>query len=370
MLTRQPMWRNVEKYNSPGSPFLLVILVAGAGTWAAKPCLADWTKTIDCPAGRVYRDVRMGLGRDEFCELHLPGSLKVRDGPARWWFSEGRFGEEGNYKLGRKVGRWRECNRFGRCRDEVYELVHPQEKARGLRPRIPVWYSRGKYVFDFGSCWSTWVTRQTTDSFLELNIGGGLIRCEITYIRSSEIDRSAGNQEHYFCAIPYTVGVREFDSLDLRKELPKAGLPQFCRRDEPSVMTSLPNGPAAQAFAIWVNTRFLNSRTGKEARAWATLANIVDVECAALEREASGLERLTVRLNRYAEQLVLERVGKEEIKADTCGGRLPLSPVEMTRDASGRTLFRYALSQNRATAARQRACITGQIKFQPGCASP
>jgi len=60
------------------------------------PCLAQWTKTIDCPDGTVYRDVRRDAGREEFCERLLPGSLKVQDGPSRWWYSQGHFGEEGN----------------------------------------------------------------------------------------------------------------------------------------------------------------------------------------------------------------------------------------------------------------------------------
>jgi len=247
--------------------------------------------------------------------------------------------------------------------------VYPQEKARGVRPEIPVSYSGGKYVFDFNSCWSTWVARQTAESFLELNIYGGLIRCQITYIPSIEKDRPARNQGHYLCEIPYTVGVREFDSLDLRKELPKVGLPQFCRQDEPPATVSAPDGPAAGAIALWANTLFLDGLTGKEVLAWTVIANMVDVECAALQRQLHGPERLTVRLNEYAEKLVLERMGKDEIKAEACGGRFSLSNIGAARDASGRTLFTYGLSQNRMTAERQRACIITQIKLQPTCAS-
>ena len=130
------------------------------------PCLAQWTKTIDCPDGTIYRDVRRDAGREEFCERLLPGSLKVQDGPSRWWFSEGHFGEEGNYSKGRKVGKWKECDRFDRCQDRAYEVISPEEQSRGVKPEVPVTFRNGKYVFDFGSCWSTWVTRQTPDSFL------------------------------------------------------------------------------------------------------------------------------------------------------------------------------------------------------------
>jgi hypothetical protein len=331
------------------------------------PCLAQWTKTIDCPEGTMYRDVRKDAGREEFCERLLPGSLKVQDGPSRWWYSQGHFGAEGNYSKGRKVGKWKECDRFDRCQERVYELISPEEKARGVKPDVPVAFANGKYVFDFGSCWSTWVTHQTPDSFVELNIGSGLIRCQVTYIPSTEKDRAAGNQGHYLCEVPYSVRVRSFDSVDLRSELPKAGLPQFCRKDDPPVTEPMPDGPSAQALAIWVNQSFLDSRTKQQARAWTTIANVVDVECAAIDRQRQGADVLTVRLNEYAEKLVMDRLGKDETKADACGGRFPLTALETTRDAAGRTLFNYALSRTRATAQRQRACIASQVALQPTC---
>lgn len=194
----------------PTWAFLFFVVFGGA--WVMpKRCLADWAKTIDCPEGRVYRDVRRDAGRDEFCELLLPGALKVQDGPSRWWYSEGHFGEEGIYQNGRKVGLWKECDRFGRCHKQTYQLVHPQETAHKVKPEIPVSYSHGKYVFDFASCWSTWITQQTATSFLELSIVGGLTRCDVTYIPSSELDRPAENKS-YLCEMPYAVGVREFDS--------------------------------------------------------------------------------------------------------------------------------------------------------------
>ncbi|MFI5176126.1 MAG: hypothetical protein ACHQKY_14795 [Terriglobia bacterium] len=331
-------------------------------------CFADWTKTIECPAGTMYRDVRRYAGRDEFCEFLLPGSLWVREGPSRWWYSEGHLGEEGNYKNGRKVGQWRECSRFDNCRYQSHELVYPDEKARNVIPEIPVSYLHGKYVFDLSSCWSTWVTYQTPNSFLELNIGGGLIRCQITYIPSTEKDRPAGNEGYYFCEIPYSVGVRAFDSLDLRKELPKAGLPQFCRKDDPPFISGKPAGPGAQAFAIWANT--LDSRPNKEVRVEGRLlANIVDIECASVEPQRAGPPILTVRLNEYAEKLVLDRVGKAEIKADACGGKFPLSSLKTARDRSGHTLFVYGLSKNPPTAKQQRSCIAAETTLQPTCAS-
>ncbi len=341
---------------------------AFAGMLAApSQCLADWPKTIECPSVRVYRDIRDGGGRDEFCELLLPGSLKVRDGPSRSWYSERHLGEEGSYEKGRKVGRWKECDRFDRCHDQTYELLSPQERARGVKPDVPVSYSSGKYIFDFGSCWSTWVTRQTDESFLELNIGAGPNRCQITYIPSVERDRPAGSVGIYLCEVPHSVGVRAFDTLDLRMELRRLGLPQFCRKDTLPPTQPEPDGPAAQAFALWVKLRVHDDRTGRDVSPWTTLANIVDVECAAIDRLPSRRQRLTLRLNRYAEQLVLDRLGKDEMKADTCGRQLPLSTLGATLDGSGRTLFTYALSTDRTSAERQRGCIEAQIGLQAAC---
>jgi len=344
--------------------FAMPALPALSALLAACPCHGQWEKTIDCPDGRVYRDLRQYAGRDEFCVLNLPGSLWVQDGPSRSWFSEGHPGEEGSYRMGRKVGHWRECDRFDRCREHEHELLFPDEQARGVRPEIPVRSAGGKYVFDFGSCWSTWVTHQTADSFLELNIGHGVIRCQVTYIPSTEKDRPAGNRS-YFCEIPYTVGVREFGSLDLRTELPKAGLPQFCRQDSPDLTAS--GRIKEQAIAIWGNTPFIDGITRKEVRAWATLANAVDVECASLRRPSVGPGRLTLRLNRYAEDIVLERIGKEEIKADACGEDLPFSTMATSKDEAGRTLFTFGLSGTAAAAARQRACIASELKMHPAC---
>lgn len=348
----------------------LMFVVLGWMWLAPRECFAQWTKSIECPAGRVYRDVRIDGGRDEFCELALPGALSVQDGPERWWSSEGHLGGEGSYRNGRQVGRWKKCDRFDRCRYESYELITSQERVRGTKPEIPVSFARGKFTFDFGACWGTWITRHTADSFLELNIADGLIRCQVIYIPSSDKDkRGRGSLGHYLCEIPYSLGVRQFDSLDLRKELPKAGLPQFCGQDFPPVSATMPDGNAAQAFSIWGKESFIDKRSKSEARVWTTLANVVDVECAAISSVRPGTEQLTVRLNEYAERLILDRVGRDELKVDACGGRFPLSPVDELSDSSGRTLFVYGLSRDQVTAAHQRRCIANQIALRRSCAS-
>jgi hypothetical protein len=77
-------------------------------------CFAQSTKAVDCPGDRVYRDNRNGGGQ-VFCERVLPGSLTVKDGPFRFWFNPDFEGSSGNYNDGREVGKWKECDRFGRC---------------------------------------------------------------------------------------------------------------------------------------------------------------------------------------------------------------------------------------------------------------
>jgi len=196
------------------SPPVLLLILAVA---QPSPCQAAWIKDITCPAGTVYRDQRPYAGREEFCERHLPGSLRVKDGPYRHWFSEGHPGGRGNYKNGRQVGPWTECDRFDRCKRTDYEFLYPSESERpGVRPEIPVWYEHGKYVFDFSSCWSTWVTKSGNED-LNLNIGGSGNRCHVSYIPQHVMER--GGEGDYFCSIPFSVGKRTLDSLDLMREL-------------------------------------------------------------------------------------------------------------------------------------------------------
>lgn len=56
-----------------------------------------------------------------------------------------------------------------------------------FRPEIPVSYQHGKYVFDFASCWSTWVNIGG-DVDLNLNIGSGN-RNTVAHFTRDEIDQ-------------------------------------------------------------------------------------------------------------------------------------------------------------------------------------
>jgi len=195
---------------------------------------AQWAKTIDCPSGRVYRDIRKDAGRSEYCDHMLPGSLQVKDGPSRFWFSSDFEGGAGKYNEGREVGRWKECNRFGSCEQKNYPELDPDELQRpNIKPSIPLEYIQGKYVFDFASCRRTKITyTENGEPALELNINPGPDGCLYAYSAENEIEHGMESRDlGHHCIIPFQVGQKAFDSLDLMSELPKVGLPQYCKHD-------------------------------------------------------------------------------------------------------------------------------------------
>jgi len=213
---------------------------------AAPCCSAQFTQTINCPAGRIHRDTRHklndagnGVAGEEYCVLLLPGSLEVRDGPYHSWLYTNIDGSAGSYKMGRKIGRWKECDQFNDCEQKDYPELDPDEKQRpGVKPEIPITYRNGKYVFDFASCRRTVMTH-TEGYVTDINIGARQDACSYHYDTKDDVvyqdDLEAlqfGHQKQGFlCTIPFQLGNRAFASLDLMKELPKEGLPQYCRKD-------------------------------------------------------------------------------------------------------------------------------------------
>ena len=338
----------------------LGVCIAVCWTWGTGVGLAQWTKTIDCPVGTVYRDERVDAGRLEYCERHLPGNLSVQDGPSRSWYSPGRLRDEGTYRNGRQVGRWKECTRFGRCQERDHELLFPSERMRSVEPAIPVVFSAGKYVFDFGACWSTQVTRRSAAESEVLNFNHDPYRCRVFVSHEA----APKPRPPYACEIPHTVGVRELASLDLRTALPKAGLPPFCG---PDILPPNYTMPPSGGLAIRGTLSGADTGKGPTERLGATLATARDVECAALERASDGSERLTLRLNAFVEQLLLDRIGKDLVEADACPQRLALRPAGQTTDSSFRTLFHFELSTEPDTSRRQRACIRAEVAVQKTC---
>ena len=302
-------------------------------------CRAQWAKDFDCPAGTVYRDLRPNAGREEFCERLLPGSLRVKDGHFKFWFSEGNPGDEGTYTDGRRVGPWKECSRFGKCTHVVYELMFPYEKGRpGFRREVPVSFQDGKYVFDFASCWSTWVSKDGVEE-LNLNITSSRYRCGIAYLPQHVIEH--GGDGDYLCRIPFSVGKRELESLDLLHELPRLGLPQFCKTI----------GRTGEAFMLLEN--------------FEDVVTTVDVEKATISHDNAGHETLTFRLNQYATDLATEVAAKEgPLTARVCTKYD--QQAETSLDASGRTLFTYRLSDRRAEANEQKKCLANLLDSPSG----
>jgi len=198
------------------------------------PCSAQWTKTVDCPANRIYKDVRIDAGRSEYCDHILPGSLHVKDGPSRFWFDPNFEGSSGEYSDGRQVGKWKECNRFNHCEEKNYPVLDPDELQRpGIKSEVPIAYSDSKYVFDFASCRRTQITfSDGGKSSLELNINSGPDGCLYAYATEDEMEHGMERRDlGHHCVVPFQVGKRAFDSLDLMNEMPNVGLPQYCRHD-------------------------------------------------------------------------------------------------------------------------------------------
>ena len=261
-------------------------------------CFAQSTKTIDCPPDRVHRDTRPSGGGEEFCEHQLPGSLAVKDGPFRFWFNPDFEGAAGNYHEGRQVGKWKECNRFRRCVQKEYPAIYQEEKQRpGFKPEIPLAYVDAKYVFDFASCRSTWVTHMDgRRPDLDLNIGAQSDGCFIAYI-SVDAEGHEGIPD-YTCTIPFQVGKREFGSLDLLAEFPKAGLPQYCARQVfktgPYMSSVDPNAGEGTAQVFTVEYSLGNNGVG-----------IAQARLHFQERAASRADRCVVRYDPGSKSLFL-----------------------------------------------------------------
>jgi hypothetical protein len=202
---------------------------------ATQCCLAQWTKTIDCPVGTVYNDVRPDAGRSEYCVRTLPGGLEVKDGPSRFWFNPDFEGGAGSYSNGRERGRWKECDRFHRCEQKNYPLLYPEEQRRpGIKDEIPITFADGKYRFDFASCRGTRITyTENGKPALELNVNTSADGCLYAYHPEGQAAATPGSENGHVCIIPFSLGKRSFDSLDLMAELPELRLPQYCKSDAP-----------------------------------------------------------------------------------------------------------------------------------------
>lgn len=242
---------------------LRLLLPIGLLVFGAHFSFAQWTKDIECPSGTAYQDIRQDAGRSEYCVLILPGGLEVKHGPFRFWFSPDFEGAAGSYYKGRERGKWKECSRFGNCEQKDYPVFYPEEKSRlGIKDEVPITFSNGKYLFDFASCRATQITViEGGKPALELNINTDSSACLYAYSTEEQMENGTAIRDlGHHCAVPFSVGRRSFDSLDLMSELPKEELPQYCQhdilREGPAVRNVEPRGAArsAQVFTATYDT--------------------------------------------------------------------------------------------------------------------
>jgi hypothetical protein len=320
-----------------------LVLLSLAGATLSASLTAQSEEKITCPAGDTYRDIHdvRYQGREEYCELDLPGGLVVKDGPYRSWLDEDGAPTSGNYRLGRQVAKWIDCNRFNRCSSITYEAPFAEERKRAaFRPEIPVRYVQGRYRFDFGSCRSTWVTHEGGPESVSLNIGGGSpYRCVISWLPQQVMDH--GGAGSYTCFIPYAVGTRTFASLDLIKEFPRAGLPQFCKSQSTSPEP-------------------LMIRSGADEVAYST-----DVLCASFRPDLGG-SVLALQLNPIIADLV----------SQTAAARGPLNTLlcfqsiegpKIVHDIDGTVVLALQLSTEISKALAQKRCIRRNLPLKAGC---
>lgn len=323
------------------SSTIQLALVLGV-VFNARFCFGEWIKTIHCPAGHIYRDVRKYAGREEYCEVVKPGLLVFKDGPYRSWFSEGHPGSSGQYLMGRQVGEWKECDRFDRCRQHKYPAAYPRElRRRGFKQEVPISYHDGEYVMDFQSCRSTWVTQATGADPINLNtVGDYPYHCQVSYIPQNVLDH--GGKGSYVCFIPFEVGKRKLASLDLRKELPLLGLPQFCKE------VSKTGEPLMIRDDVW------------------NVATSVDVECATITPGKIANGTLKIRLNQFASDLV-RKASENPATFNTLLCQKPILSPKLSVDESKRTVLTYKFSSDSAQAEKQERCVKEQFNCQMPC---
>lgn len=317
--------------------------------------------TIRCQPGQTYRDERDASGRGaEYCARALGGQLSVKDGSFKLW-EGGSTLREGTYQDGRQIGVWKECDRFGRCPTEDYSADWASARTRpGTRTEIPVSFRDGRYVFDFGSCWSTWVDADLPNRRWNLNIDGARERCSIGIFPE---DSTWLKSEGFSCRVPFEIGVREVSSIELWRELP-----QFCE-GLPTLIDGKLDGPG------WISVTAYERRQ-EDGRSLLTeqarVAWSPDVTCAAVETLSGGRTRLAVRLNEYAEPAMATHLAAGHVlRTQLCGhgeAGFELENVTVT-GAEGSRVFSYPLSTNTQTAARQKACIARKARLQPSCST-
>ena len=212
-------------------------------------------------------------------------------------------------------------------------------KRTAFQPQIPVWYEGGKYVFDFASYRSSWITQTTGTDPISLNIGGYGYRCEIAYIPQSVMDN--GGDGSYNCSIPFSVGKRRFATFDLMREFLDAGLPEFCH-------------------SSYLHGDPLLIREGP-----TYVASSADITCASIDHPVGSGTILTIELNSFASELA-SQIAKQEGPLNTLLCLETLEGPTIGHSSSGTATFRFKLSASPAEAKRRISCARSGLQV-PGC---
>ena len=173
--------------------------------------------SIQCPDGAIEVDQR-DYGGEDYCELVLPGSIRVNHGPYRFWFNPDFLGVKGLYRFGQPVGLWRDCDRFNRCKITKYA---PESQGK---PALAVGFRDGKYYIDFSNCLDTDLSLEEKGCkrsvSVHKNASGDPPTC---LIHTHCEETNSGDAE---CGVPYSVGIKALNSLDIGKEIP-----EFCGKN-------------------------------------------------------------------------------------------------------------------------------------------
>jgi hypothetical protein len=197
------------------------------------------------------------------------------------------------------------------------------------------------------------MTHGAGESSIDLNIGSSPFRCQITYITPW---RGPDKDGTYLCQIPFAVGVRALDSIDLRRELSKLGLPQFC--GEPGQRNT--GGPPLIVFAKMPR----RVKDGSEQLSLLAAVTDVDVECTRGFGQPPASDLLVVKLNQYA-AAILQGLDGKPTQAGVCRDE-----IELKAESADHSQLTFQLSQDATIAKRQKSCIEGAATLQKKCAEP
>lgn len=85
---------------------LTVVLTAVTGLAVLTTLLSRGESGIACPRGTALTGARPPAGREQWCEKLDQSGNRVRHGPYRAWYPDGRIKIEGQFVEGDRSGRW------------------------------------------------------------------------------------------------------------------------------------------------------------------------------------------------------------------------------------------------------------------------